>query len=50
MAGGIPVHRRVGDGLPEVKNPRLRALADAALAGDPDAARLRAMPSDDAMA
>ena len=50
MAGRIPVYRRVGDGLPEVKNPRLRALADAALAGDPDAARLRAMPSDDAMA
>jgi hypothetical protein len=24
MAGRIPVHRRVGDGLPEVKNPRLR--------------------------
>ncbi|MFE9634222.1 DNA-3-methyladenine glycosylase family protein [Streptomyces sp. NPDC006463] len=37
-------------GLPDVKAERLRALADAALAGDLDAARLRAMPVDDALA
>jgi DNA-3-methyladenine glycosylase II len=37
-------------GLPEVKTSRLRALADAALAGDLDATRLRAMPPDDALA
>ncbi|NUK22406.1 DNA-3-methyladenine glycosylase 2 [Streptomyces lunaelactis] len=37
-------------GLPETKAARLRALADAALAGDLDAARLRAMPVDDALA
>jgi DNA-3-methyladenine glycosylase II len=37
-------------GLPEVKTGRLRALADAALAGDLDAARLRAMPPADALA
>ncbi|MCX4584996.1 DNA-3-methyladenine glycosylase [Streptomyces sp. NBC_01481] len=37
-------------GLPETKVERLRALADAALAGDLDAARLRAMPGEDALA
>ncbi|MET7617383.1 DNA-3-methyladenine glycosylase 2 family protein [Streptomyces sp. NPDC005408] len=37
-------------GLPETKVERLRALADAALAGDLDAARLRAMPVEDALA
>ncbi|MFI0715003.1 DNA-3-methyladenine glycosylase family protein [Streptomyces inhibens] len=37
-------------GLPEVKVERLRLLADAALAGDLDAARLRAMPVEDALA
>jgi DNA-3-methyladenine glycosylase II len=37
-------------GLPEIKTGRLRALADAALAGDLDAARLRAMPPAEAMA
>ncbi|MGI5401666.1 DNA-3-methyladenine glycosylase family protein [Streptomyces sp. CA-135486] len=37
-------------GLPETKAERLRALADAALAGDLDAARLRAMPVEDALA
>jgi DNA-3-methyladenine glycosylase II len=37
-------------GLPEVKTERLRALADAALAGDLDAPRLRAMPPADALA
>lgn len=37
-------------GLPEVKAERLRALADAALAGDLDAARLRAMAPADALA
>ncbi|UKY48071.1 DNA-3-methyladenine glycosylase family protein [Streptomyces inhibens] len=36
-------------GLPEVKVERLRLLADAALAGDLDAARLRAMPVEDAL-
>jgi DNA-3-methyladenine glycosylase II len=36
-------------GLPEIKAGRLRAIADAALAGDLDAARLRAMPPADAM-
>lgn len=37
-------------GLPEIKTERLRAIADAALAGDLDAARLRAMPPADALA
>ncbi len=37
-------------GLPDVKIGRLRVLADAALAGDLDAARLRAMPPADALA
>lgn len=37
-------------GLPEVKTERLRALADAALAGDLHATRLRAMPPADALA
>jgi DNA-3-methyladenine glycosylase II len=37
-------------GLSEVTPERLRALADAALAGDLDAARLRAMPPADALA
>lgn len=37
-------------GLPETKVERLRVLADAALAGDLDAARLRAMPAEDALA
>jgi DNA-3-methyladenine glycosylase II len=37
-------------GLPQIKTERLRALADAALAGDLDAARLRAMPPADALA
>jgi len=37
-------------GLPETKVERLRVLADAALAGDLDAARLRAMPVEDALA
>ncbi|MFE2428997.1 DNA-3-methyladenine glycosylase family protein [Streptomyces sp. NPDC059373] len=37
-------------GLPESKVERLRLLADAALAGDLDAARLRAMPVEDALA
>jgi DNA-3-methyladenine glycosylase II len=37
-------------GLTEVKTERLRALADAALAGDLDATRLRAMPPADALA
>ncbi|MEV2271258.1 DNA-3-methyladenine glycosylase family protein [Nonomuraea africana] len=37
-------------GLPETKVERLRLLADAALAGDLDAARLRAMPVEDALA
>jgi DNA-3-methyladenine glycosylase II len=51
----FPVPRALRDlagipGLPEVKTGRLRALADAALAGDLDAARLRAMPPDDALA
>jgi DNA-3-methyladenine glycosylase II len=36
--------------LPKIKTERLRALADAALAGDLDAARLRAMPPADALA
>jgi DNA-3-methyladenine glycosylase II len=37
-------------GLPEVKIERLRALADADLAGELDAGRLRAMPVPDALA
>src|SRR5260370_1330520 len=37
-------------GLPEIKTERLRALADAALAGDVDAAKLRAMSPADALA
>src|SRR5258708_17411279 len=37
-------------GLPEIKTERLRALADAALAGDLDAAKLRAMSPADALA
>ena len=37
-------------GLPEVKTGRLHALASAALAGNLDAARLRAMPTADAIA
>ncbi len=37
-------------GLPEIKSERLRAIADAALAGELDAARLRAMPPADALA
>ncbi|KQV16575.1 MULTISPECIES: DNA-3-methyladenine glycosylase [unclassified Kitasatospora] len=37
-------------GLPETKVERLRLLADAALAGDLDAAGLRAMPVEDALA
>jgi DNA-3-methyladenine glycosylase II len=36
--------------LPQIKSERLRALADAALAGDLDAARLRAMQPADALA
>ena len=36
--------------LPEVKTTRLRALASAALAGDLDAARLRTMPTANALA
>ncbi|MCE7003333.1 DNA-3-methyladenine glycosylase 2 family protein [Kibdelosporangium philippinense] len=35
--------------LPEVKSTRLRATAEAALAGDLDAAKLRAMPADEAL-
>ncbi|CAM4238786.1 DNA-3-methyladenine glycosylase [Kibdelosporangium persicum] len=35
--------------LPEVKSSRLRATAEAALAGDLDATRLRAMPAEDAL-
>jgi DNA-3-methyladenine glycosylase II len=42
-AGRIP-------GLPDIKTERLRALADAALAGDLDAAKLRAMTPADALA
>jgi len=37
-------------GLPQIKTERLRALAEAALAGDLNAARLRAMPPADALA
>jgi DNA-3-methyladenine glycosylase II len=37
-------------GLPEIKTERLRALAQAALAGDLDAAWLRATPPGDALA
>lgn len=37
-------------GLPEVKVQRLRAIANATLAGDLDATRLRTMPPDDALA
>ena len=36
--------------VPQVKAPRLRAIAQAALAGDLDATRLRAMPPGEAMA
>lgn len=36
-------------GLPDIKVERLRHLADAALAGDLDAAQLRAMPAKDAL-
>lgn len=37
-------------GLPEIKADRLRAIAEAALAGELDAERLRALPADDALA
>ncbi|MFF1555969.1 DNA-3-methyladenine glycosylase family protein [Streptomyces sp. NPDC058279] len=37
-------------GLPDTKVERLRQVADAALAGDLDASRLRAMPAQDALA
>jgi len=37
-------------GLPSLKIERLHAVAEAALAGDLDAARLRAMPAEDALA
>ena len=37
-------------GLTDVKAERLRALADAAVAGELDAVRLRALPVDDALA
>lgn len=37
-------------GLPEVKAERLRAVAEAALAGDLEAERLRALPAEEALA
>lgn len=39
-----------GPGLTDIKVQRLHALAEAALDGEPDAARLRALPADYALA